>query len=121
MIENDNGISKYIGQAAIHEGNTLTVNYDGSVAESYYQPEPFYALDSVNVLYPKFELDTLVGLFIASIIRNEKYRFNYGRKWHLERMSKSRIKLPATPSGELDIGWIHTYMKNLPGTKELTD
>ena len=119
--DSNNGISKYIGQAAIHEGNTLTVNYDGSVAEAYYQPEPFYALDSVNVLYPKFELDTLVGLFIASIIRNEKYRFNYGRKWHLERMSKSRIKLPATPSGELDIGWIHTYMANLPGTKELTD
>jgi hypothetical protein len=102
-------------------GNTLTVNYDGSVAEAYYQPEPFYALDSVNVLYPKFELDTLVGLFIASMIRNEKYRFNYGRKWHLERMSKSRIKLPATPNGELDIGWIHTYMANLPGTKELID
>ena len=119
--DSNNGISKYIGQAAIHEGNTLTVNYDGSVAEAYYQPEPFFALDSVNVLYPKFELDTLVGLFIASIIRNEKYRFNYGRKWHLERMSKSRIKLPATPNGELDIGWIHTYMANLPGTKELTD
>lgn len=119
--DSNNGISKYIGQAAIHEGNTLTVNYDGSVAEAYYQPEPFYALDSVNVLYPKFELDTLVGLFIASMIRNEKYRFNYGRKWHLERMSKSRIKLPATPNGELDIGWIQTYMANLPGTKELTD
>jgi len=119
--DSNNGISKYIGQAAIHEGNTLTVNYDGSVAEAYYQPEPFYALDSVNVLYPKFELDTLVGLFIASMIRNEKYRFNYGRKWHLERMSKSRIKLPATSNGELDIGWIHTYMANLPGTKELID
>ena len=119
--DSNNGISKYIGQAAIHEGNTLTVNYDGSVAEAYYQPEPFYALDSVNVLYPKFELDTLVGLFIASMIRNEKYRFNYGRKWHLERMSKSRIKLPATPSGELDIGWIQNYMASLPGTKELTD
>jgi type I restriction enzyme M protein len=112
--DSNNGVSSYIGQKAIHEGNTITVNYDGSVAESYYQPEPFYALDSVNVLYPKFELTPKVGLFIASVIKNEKYRFNYGRKWHLERMRNSRIKLPVNSQNQIDLKWIEDFMTNLP-------
>jgi type I restriction enzyme M protein len=118
--DSNNGISSYIGQAAIHQANTITVNYDGSVAEAYYQPEAFYALDSVNVLYPKFDLDPLVGLFIATIIKNEKYRFNYGRKWHLERMSKSRIKLPVDATGQLDLNWIHDFMEKLPGANSIS-
>lgn len=117
--DSNNGISSYVGQSAIHEGNTITVNYDGSVAESYYQPDPYWALDAVNVLYPKFELDPIIGLFIATIIKNEKYRFNYGRKWHLERMTKSKIKLPATSDGKLDLDWIHKFMKSIPGAAEI--
>ena len=112
--DSNNGVSSYIGQKAIHKGNTITVNYDGSVAEAYYQPEDFYALDSVNVLYPKFELTPKVGLFIASVIKNEKYRFNYGRKWHLERMRKSKIKLPANSQNQIDLEWIEDFMSKLP-------
>ena len=41
-----------------HDGNTLTINYDGSVGETFYQPEDFWASDSVNILYPKFELNS---------------------------------------------------------------
>ena len=112
-IDSNNGISRYISEKPIHQGNTVTVNYDGSVAEAYYQPDPFWALDSVNVLYPKFEMKPKVGIFIAAIIRNEKYRFNYGRKWHLERMRNSKIKLPAKPNGQLDVDWIEQYMSKL--------
>jgi len=113
--DSNNGISAYVGQKAIHEGNTLTVNYDGSVAEAFYQPSPFWALDAVNVLYPKFEMNQYSGLFIAGVIRREKYRFNYGRKWHLERMAASRIKLPVKSDGTLDLDFMETYIRSLPG------
>jgi hypothetical protein len=53
-IDSNNGRRQYVGVAANHEGNTITVNYNGSVAEAFYQEDPFWASDDVNVLYPKF-------------------------------------------------------------------
>jgi type I restriction enzyme M protein len=48
-----NGVTAFIGQAPIHKGGTISVSYNGSVAEAFYQPEPYWATDDVNVLYPK--------------------------------------------------------------------
>ena len=52
-IDSNNGVSNYIGQKAIHDGGTISLSYNGSVGEAFYQPEPFWATDDVNVLYPK--------------------------------------------------------------------
>lgn len=101
-IDSNNGVSAYVGQDPIHDGNTITVNYNGSVGEAFYQPIPFWATDDANVLYPRFELTPSIALFICTIIRLEKYRFNYGRKWHKERMEESCIRLPADSSGTPD-------------------
>lgn len=111
--DSNNGLTAKIDIEPIFEENTLTVNYDGSVAESYYQPIPFWALDSVNVLYPRFKLNPFVGLFIVTIIRQEKYRFNYGRKWGKDRMEKSIIKLPIK-NGQPDYDFMEEYIKSLP-------
>jgi type I restriction enzyme M protein len=114
-IDSNNGVSGYIGQSAIHAGGTISVNYNGSVAEAFYQPESFWATDDVNVLYPRgFQLTPEIALFVCAIIRMEKYRFNYGRKWHLERMRDSIIKLPATKAGEPDWDFMKGYIKSLP-------
>ena len=55
----------------------MTINYDGSVGETFYQPEDFWASDSVNILYPKFELNQYVAMFLIVLLKKEKYRFNY--------------------------------------------
>ena len=52
-IDSNNGYRQFVDVSANHEGNTITVNYNGSVAEAYYQPVPYWASDDVNVLYPK--------------------------------------------------------------------
>ncbi len=111
--DSNNGLTAKIAREPIFKENTITVNYDGSVAESYYQPIEFWALDSVNVLYPKFKLNPFIGLFIATIIRQEKYRFNYGRKWGKDRMKKSKIKLPMK-NGSPDYTFMEEYIKSLP-------
>lgn len=54
-IDSNNGVANYIGQAAIHDGNTISLSYNGSVGEAFYQPKPFWATDDVNVLYFKEE------------------------------------------------------------------
>lgn len=115
-----NGVTARIGQTPIHEGGTISVSYNGSVAEAFYQPEPYWATDDVNVLYPKgFKLTPETALFICTLIRLEKYRFNYGRKWHLERMRDSIIKLPVTAAGMPDWVFMEQYIKTLPYSSQL--
>jgi hypothetical protein len=100
-LDNNNGLRQFIAGRPIHPAGVLTVNYNGNgVAEAFFQPQPFIASDDVNILYPKFTgMSELAGLFICAIIRLEKYRFNYGRKWNLDRMKESIIRLPVDARG----------------------
>ena len=111
-IDSNNGYRDFIGEKPIHQGNTITINYNGSVGEAFYQPKPFWASDDVNVLYPKFKFNKYIGLFIVTVIRQDKYRFNYGRKWELERMKESKIVLPSIDN-EIDVNFMEKYIKSL--------
>lgn len=94
-IDSNNGVANHIAQAPIHEGNTISLSYNGSVGEAFYQPEPYWATDDVNALYPQFgTFNEYIGLFLATTIRQEKYKFSYGRKWTLENMNTTEICLP---------------------------
>ena len=118
-IDSNNGYRQGITQNPIHEGNTITVSYNGSVAEAFYQPKPFWATDDVNVLYPRFSMNQYIALFICAVIKKEKYRFNYGRKWHVERMNTSKIKLPVMDDGQPDFQFMEEYIKRLPFSSQL--
>ena len=117
-IDNNNGVSNYIGQDAIHEGNTISLSYNGSVGEAFYQPKPFWATDDVNVLYFKktngITFNKYIALFICTVLRCEQYRFCYGRKWTLESMKASNIKLPVSSNGKPDWCYMEEYIKSLP-------
>jgi hypothetical protein len=118
-IDGNNGVSATVEQSPLHEGNTITVSYNGSVGEAFYQKQPFWASDDVNVLYPKFKMTTSIGLFICTCIRRERFRYNYGRKWHLERMMQTEILLPTTDEGKLDLKFMDTFMNTLPYSSQL--
>ena len=95
-IDSNNGIANHISQAPIHKGNTISLSYNGSVGEAFYQKDPYWATDDVNVLYSKYEkFNEQIGLFIATVLRQEKYKFSYGRKWTLDNMNITISKLPA--------------------------
>lgn len=116
-IDSNNGIANYIGQDAIHDGNTISLSYNGSVGEAFYQPKPFWATDDVNVLYFREEngvaFNKYIALFVCAVLRQEKYRYSYGRKWVLESMKSTIIKLPEK-SGKPDWLYMENYMKSLP-------
>lgn len=119
-VDSNNGHRQYINAEPDHPKNVITVNYNGSVAEAFYQSAPFRASDDVNVLYPNnFELTSYIAMFLCSLIRKERFRFNYGRKWHLERMRESIIRLPVTKSGDPDWNFIENYIKSLPYSANL--
>lgn len=120
-VDKNNGLTAFVDKAPIHPAGTLTVNYNGNgVAEAFYQPKPFWCSDDVNVLYPKFAMTTEIGLFIATLIRLEKYRFNFGRKWHVERMAQSEVRLPCGVDGAApDWEFMQAFIESLPYSSQL--
>lgn len=114
-----NGITAHIGNDEnIHAGNLITVSYNGSIGYAFYQPIPFIASDDINVLYPKFELNQYIAMFLCAIIYNERYRFNYGRKWDKNSMLNSVIKLPAL-NDHPDWEWMESFIKSRAYSKLL--
>lgn len=92
----NNGVSQHLDINPNCRGNCLVINYDGSVGDAYYQPDPFFASEKIVVVtYKDVKVNPYNALFITSVIKQEKYRFSYGRKWTVESsMKKSVIKLP---------------------------
>ena len=119
----NNGVSTHISAAPIHTKGTISVPYNGSVGEAFYQDEDYWCSDDVNVLYPiGFELTREIGLFLSSVVRHEKYRFNYGRKWNLESMKSTAINLPATMVDGApfpDFDFMTTYIQSLAFSSQI--
>jgi len=114
-ISENNGIRQLIDAPAIFKENCITVNYNGSVGEAFYQSAPFWATDDVNVLYAKgWALNKYIALFIATVIKANRYKFSYGRKWTMEKMKKSLVKLPVTEQGSPDWKYMERYIRALP-------
>jgi hypothetical protein len=115
----NNGCTGVTSMAPLHLGNTIGVNRNGSVGEAFYQPEPFCSTEDVHIFTPKFKLNVYIALFLTTLIRQEKYRFGYGRKWGIERMKISTIRLPITEQGEPDWQYMENYIKTLPYSSQL--
>lgn len=115
-ISSNNGVREKITADKLWDGNCITVNYNGSVGEAFYQSEPFWASDDVNVLYAKkwWEMNKYNALFIVTVIKANKYRFSYGRKWTMEKMKDTVIKLPSKEDGKPDFEYMERYTRTLP-------
>jgi len=114
-ISENNGVRQFIDVEPIFQPNCITVNYNGSVGEAFYQNEPFWASDDVNVLYSDgWELNKHIAMFVITAIKANRYKFSYGRKWTLEKMKESFIKLPMAISGSPDWKYMEEYIKILP-------
>ena len=107
-----NGLTTQIANdEKLHPANTITVCYNGSVGETFYQDEPFWASDDVNVLYPNFDMSKNIGLFIAPLIRSIGQQYAFVDKWRLEIMKRDCIKLPIDDQGNPDWAYMDSYMR----------
>lgn len=112
--EKNNGITDMCDLDPIFPAHSLSVPYNGSVGYAFYQDEPFFASDDVQVLLPRIEVPRDALLFVAVMIRYEKDRFSYGYKWHLERMRATTVLLPALDDETPDWVAMDRYMRGLP-------
>lgn len=110
----NNGITNYIGNnEETHPAGTLTVCYNGSIGQTYYQDKVFWATDDVNVLYPKFSMSKYTALFIAPLIRSVGRNYAYTDKWKIEDMKVSVIYLPVKDNNQPNWEYIEQYMKSV--------
>lgn len=117
--DQNNGWTGFTDAFPTHKGNTIGVNRNGSVAEAFYQPLPFCSTEDVHVFTPKFPISKYTALFLSTLIKMEKYRYNYGRKWGISRMKTSTIKLPVDSLGQPDWELMDTYIKTINYSKQI--
>ncbi len=111
-----NGVTHMVGNPTQFQGHALTVPYNGSIGFACYQPDPFLAGDDVHVLITRSSKATREALLMAcAVIRQERFRYSYGRKWNLERMKPSVIRLPSAGE-EPDWGLLDAYARSLPAS-----
>lgn len=103
-------------------GAITVPNNGASVGEAFYQRRAFTCTHDVNPLYLKDKSITMnesIGLFLAALIRAEKYRWSYGRKWRPIRMPSSIIRLPSTDAGAPDWSFMDTFISTLPYSSKI--
>jgi hypothetical protein len=64
-------------------------------------------------------LNKYIGLFLVTIIKFNKQLFSYGRKWTLDKMKETYIKLPATSEGKPNWKFMEKYIKALPNSDKI--
>ena len=113
----NNGVVKRIdetgdGKAEIFDKNCLTLDM---FCNCFYQDEKFYSVSHgrVNILVPKFELNEQIGLFIATIINKEQYRFSYGRAVYNSFAENIVIKLPVDENDRPDWEFMTRFIAEL--------
>ncbi|MGM0899214.1 MAG: N-6 DNA methylase [Bacillota bacterium] len=115
--EKNNGMSAYTYDSYKHPGGTITVSKNGSIGEAFYQAQNFCASSDVAVLLPKFKINEHIALFLASMIRKEKFKYNYGRKWNIDAMKDTDILLPVDENNEPHWAYMEEYIKELTADK----
>ena len=66
-------------------------------------------------------MNKYVAMFLCSLIRLERWRFNYGYNLSLTRNNELKIKLPVDENGEPDWEFMEEYVKSLPYSSSIPD
>ena len=111
--DSNNGITNYVKTVNnTLDQNVLGVNYNGSVAETFYHPYKCIFSDDVKRLHIKNGIENrYVYLFLATIIKLQKVKFTYGYKFNANRMNRQIILLPVNESEEPDYDFMETFIK----------
>lgn len=81
----------------IEEENAITIG--DTTATCFYQSEKFIAGEHMVVIRAKW-LNEKRALYILAILKNEQYKYSYGRAFLIERIKDTIIKLPSLKKGD---------------------
>ena len=95
----------------IENGNAITIG--DTTATCFYQKDEFVWGDHIVVCRAEW-LNLYTGLFLVSLLKREKYKYNYGRAFKMDLISNTKVKLPTKADGTPDFNYMEYYMKSLP-------
>lgn len=109
------GLAEKIGNSEVElYSNKVTIDM---FCNSFYRGYNFACDDNIIVLCEKEDIPTIneyTGLFIATIINKEHYKYAFGRQYRQKNFYKHLLKLPVTHSGKPDWHFMENYIKSLP-------
>lgn len=115
--EQNNGVSNKVKKSSenkLFQRNSITLAINGSVGECFHQPHDFFATGDVAVLKLKYGCtNEYINLFLVTVLRLEKQRYSYGRKWTMTRIKSTSIKLPVDSNGDPNWNFMEDYMKKI--------
>jgi hypothetical protein len=85
------------------KGNCLTVAMGGSVMECFLQEEPFYSSFHIKILRPKEKMTINQLFFYCTVIRMNKWKYNFGRQ------ANKTIKDILVPDLKEIPEWVNNY------------
>ena len=115
--DSNNGVTAFVGnENNSADENFLSVSYNGSVCECFYQPYRCLCSDDVKRFHLKNHAgNKYIYLFLANVIKQQKGKYNYGYKFNESRMRRQKIFLPVTEDGSPDFDYMENYMRAIEG------
>ncbi len=110
----------------ISKGNCIVLIQIGAGGAGYatYQDVDFIGMAGKTIACYTNHLNKERGLFLATLLSQERFRYCYGRSWTGERLNSTKIKLPISSHGDIDWEWIDSYMhacmQSIPTSKNLS-
>ena len=100
----------------ISKGNCIVfVNLGaGSAGYANYIKEDFIGMSGKTSCGYNPNLNEYNGLFVATVLCQERPKYSFGRSWTGDRLLDTTIKLPVTPDGSPDWQFMENYIKSLP-------
>lgn len=97
-----NGVTSWKSAPTLYNGPCITVATDGSTASSFVQEFSFYAFYKVAILTAKYEIPLNALYYIAFLLKNQKWRYVYARKFGKQRISNTKLIMPIKDDGSPD-------------------
>ncbi len=92
--EFNNGVSTWKEPNETYPKHLITVATDGSTCSSFVQEFPFYAFYKVAILTPKIDIPLDALYYVAYLLKRERWRYVYARKFGKGRISKTKLIMP---------------------------
>lgn len=113
----NNGVKCFCNVKPEHEGKRITC---GHLGDCFYQEAPFIG-SNIVIMNPKFPINRQIGLFIITILNQNKFLFSYagGGVAGLSKLSKMSLSLPVTSESQPDYDLMERYINSLPYSANL--
>lgn len=111
----NNGVSDYVDAEPNAEAKNLSISLNGSVGEAFFQFDDFVTSGDNAILKLHKGYNPYTLLFIAFLIRRQRWRYNYYRKLTLSKLKKVNIPLPISSNGKIDENYIKNIFENTYG------